>query len=542
MERAITSSEKTEHYLSRFKEKHGDKYSYPDLHINSAKDRLTIICPQHGEFDQTVESHLRYGCRKCGVISSRINRTMTQSEFEERVRKAHGDTYGLEKAIFKNATTKVTMVCKLHGDFEATPSDLFRGVGCWKCGGSKKYTQEEYLEEVRKVHGDRYILDDVVYTGTVNTVKVTCREHGPFTINARIFKDGSNCKKCANKITAQKTTYDTEKFKKLYVEKHGNYYNLDKAVYKGSMNKITVTCPKHGDFETIPSRLLQGNGCYRCGVELRTSKLIKPKEVLFNNFLKKAKKRHGDKYEYFSEYGIDIKGKCKIKCKACDSIFYQNSVSHYRGIGCRSCGFKRSALASSYNQEDFLAKAKEVHGDTYDYSEVVYEKSWIKVKIRCKKHGFFMQTPVSHLRGSGCKFCNESRGERAINLILLRSDIPFKREFTFPESIRKFRYDFYLPTLRILIEFHGEQHYRPVDHFGGQQGHETLVKRDKIKEKYAKSVRHTLVVFNYKHLSLSYKEFKELLFNTLRSVSSTVPRIWLYEVPDPDIKLSIESS
>jgi hypothetical protein len=55
--------------------------------------------------------------------------------------------------------------------------------------------------------------------------------------------------------------------------------------------------------------------------------------------------------------------------------------------------------------EEFIAKAKLIHGDKYDYSLVEYVNNRLKVTIICPFHGEFIQSPVEHLKGSGCKLC-----------------------------------------------------------------------------------------------------------------------------------------
>jgi len=57
----------------------------------------------------------------------------------------------------------------------------------------------------------------------------------------------------------------------------------------------------------------------------------------------------------------------------------------------------------------FIEKAKQVHGDKYDYSLVDYTGTENKVKIICSKHGEFEQTPHKHLQKSGCQICGGNK-------------------------------------------------------------------------------------------------------------------------------------
>ena len=59
-----------------------------------------------------------------------------------------------------------------------------------------------------------------------------------------------------------------------------------------------------------------------------------------------------------------------------------------------------------YNIKNFIEKAREVHGDKYDYSKAVYINAKTKICIICPKHGEFWQTPDKHIQGHNCIYCN----------------------------------------------------------------------------------------------------------------------------------------
>jgi hypothetical protein len=124
-------------------------------------------------------------------------------------------------------------------------------------------------------------------------------------------------------------------------------------------------------------------------------------------FISKAIKIHGDKYDYSESEYIDCNTKIKIFCKKHNKYFYQNANNHLQGQQC-SCGrSERIGIGNSkYNQKSFIKKVISVHGDKYDYSLVSYNNVTTKVKIICKKHNYvFEQLPYTHLRGAGCPKC-----------------------------------------------------------------------------------------------------------------------------------------
>lgn len=76
-----------------------------------------------------------------------------------------------------------------------------------------------------------------------------------------------------------------------------------------------------------------------------------------------------------------------------------------RGEGCHKCAVAERSARQVLTLSTFIAKAKKVHGDTYDYSKVIYIDSRSKVTIVCNLHGEFYQVANSHLSGRGCPTC-----------------------------------------------------------------------------------------------------------------------------------------
>ena len=125
-------------------------------------------------------------------------------------------------------------------------------------------------------------------------------------------------------------------------------------------------------------------------------------------FISRARRVHGNKYDYalveYSAARIPV----KIICRK-HGEFEQRPTKHSSGHGCKTCGKLAAANARRSNTEQFIAKAKRVHGDKYDYSLVSYETTELPVKIVCPAHGEFEQMPRGHLSGSGCRKCAEDR-------------------------------------------------------------------------------------------------------------------------------------
>ena len=137
---------------------------------------------------------------------------------------------------------------------------------------------------------------------------------------------------------------------------------------------------------------------------------------------------------------------------------------------------------------DCISDFRYVHGNKYDYSLVDYIIGSSKVKIICKKHGMFEQTPNSHYKGSGCPNCKLSKGEERIQFLL--KNIEFVIQKTYDDCLSpigsKLKFDFYLPEYNMCIEYDGRQHFMPVKYFGGEEQFTKQKINDNIKNNYCK--------------------------------------------------------
>ena len=129
------------------------------------------------------------------------------------------------------------------------------------------------------------------------------------------------------------------------------------------------------------------------------------KKLTTEEFIKRAEEIHGKgKYDYSRVEYKNNYTKITIICPI-HGEFEQRPNSHLSGYGCPNCSNERKRS----NTEEFIRKAREVHGDKYDYSKVVYKGALIKVTIICPIHREFEQRPNDHLRGKGCAKCLNRR-------------------------------------------------------------------------------------------------------------------------------------
>lgn len=126
-------NDKKEWFIEKAKIVHNGKYDYSKVEYTRKHDKVCIICPEHGEFWQTANNHLRgYGCKFCSNRSYKYS----QEEFISICNEIFPDMYDYSKTIYKTNKDKVIVTCKKHGDFEIRADHLLQGVGCKKCKSS----------------------------------------------------------------------------------------------------------------------------------------------------------------------------------------------------------------------------------------------------------------------------------------------------------------------------------------------------------------------------------------------------------------------
>ena len=149
------------------------------------------------------------------------------------------------------------------------------------------------------------------------------------------------------------------------------------------------------------------------------------------SFINKAREIHGDKYDYSKVNYVNKNSKLIIICPI-HGEFEQVARCHTSdGCGCNLCGNINIGNFSRDTLDGFINKAIKIHGDKYDYSLVNYNTQKDKVKIICPIHGEFEQRPSVHLNGNGCKKCSESKGEKTIREYLENNNLNYKPQHMF---------------------------------------------------------------------------------------------------------------
>jgi hypothetical protein len=185
------------------------------------------------------------------------------------------------------------------------------------------------------------------------------------------------------------------------------------------------------------------------------------------SFIVEANNIHGNEYDYSRVEYTRIDQKVSILCKK-HGQFEQTPHTHlvYKS-GCPDCAQDRNGD----NTEIFISKAKVIHGDKYDYSQVEYKNNSTKVKIICSEHGIFEQIPANHTtKSSGCPRCaHRKRGEvntRTTDDFISEAKVIHGDKYDYSKSV----YETIHTKLEIICPTHGSFQQQPSNHLHAKHG------------------------------------------------------------------------
>lgn len=382
---------------------HGDKYDYSHSDYEGLKNSILIICPIHGEFTTTPRSHLRgVGCPECS--NDYRGRSLTTEVFIKKARDVHADCYDYSKLSFIKSHQTVEIICRKHGSFWQNPHNHLSGSGCKKCADNNLVkTTNQFIHEAKRIHGSAtYNYSKTKYYSYKLKVIINCSVHGDFKQTPSRHLSGAGCQKCKIEMNAKKLAHNNSDFIKLSQLIHNYRWDYGKVNYINNNTKVLIGCEVHGFFEQTPGSHKSGQGCPECGAR----KAANSKRFSRDQFIALSKKVHFNKYTYLLVEYINSKEKVAITCHK-HGIFYQSPSSHMRGCGCPRCSFESISKKNSMPIITFIHRVNEINGSAYDYSLVKFDNLRDSISIKCKTHGFFSQIAERHLNGGQCPRCSE---------------------------------------------------------------------------------------------------------------------------------------
>jgi hypothetical protein len=243
---------------------------------------------------------------------------------------------------------------------------------------------------------------------------------------------------------------NTDEFIRKAKLAHGDKYDYSKVEYIKANVKVLITCKKHGDFNQLPYNHLSGKECIHCSYEKRGVN----SSTGLNEFIRKAKLAHGDKYDYSKVEYINNTTDITIVCPI-HGEFKQTPQTHLKknGYGCKKCSFIGRGNNRKLTSDLFVKKAVDKHQNKYVYNYLIEGD---KIKINCPIHGVFIQDVHNHLSGKGCKKCSIEK-----NMESQKLKLPIFIEKS--NNTHDFKYDYSLTNynnlkekVKIICPKHGE--------------------------------------------------------------------------------------
>lgn len=283
-----------EEFIKKAKEIHGDKYDYSKAEYVNNSTNISIICPNHGIFQQNPKNHLNgFGCKKCTLEKKALNK----KDVIDKLNKIYNNKYDYSLLHFNSTKNKIKVICPEHGEFEKTlEKHLYSNQGCPKCSGYKM-DKDKFIKKASIIHNNKYDYSKVEEVRKKDRIKIICPEHGEFEQTVDNHLQGKGCAKCAN---------NTKKDIYSFVEKakiiHGLEYDYSKSHYDGLSNKVEILCKEHGSFFQTPINHLRGTICPKCSKKI----IISKSEEEINTFLAKYTKVETSNRDILSGKELDI--------------------------------------------------------------------------------------------------------------------------------------------------------------------------------------------------------------------------------------------
>lgn len=187
----------TDQFIAHAKEVHGDKYDYSKTLYVSAKTKAIIICNVHGEFLQQPQNHLLgRGCELCSYIHRGLNHRTIEIDFIAKACEIHDNKYTYNNVKYIKSQSHVSITCPTHGDFIQTPSNHLNGYGCPECGGSLKLSYDKFVTISNEIHNSKYSYIQSIYKNAQTKLIIICPTHGTFYQTPSKHLNGQGCPKC----------------------------------------------------------------------------------------------------------------------------------------------------------------------------------------------------------------------------------------------------------------------------------------------------------------------------------------------------------
>lgn len=346
----------------------------------------------------------------------------------------------------------------------------------------KHKTNAQFQQEVYDLVGDEYVFLDTYVKSSVK-IKVKHNKCGHiYEVIPNNFLKGSRCPACS--VSGRDSKTDAQFKCEVYDLVGGEYTFLDP--YINNHTKIKVKHNECGNtYKVQPNAFLRGRRCPYC------AGLAKKVD---DGFKQEVYNLVGNEYVILDPY-VNSRTKLRVKHNKCGNIYKVTPNSFLKGNRCPYCYGNLKKTDDQFKQEVF-----DLVGNEYVFLDK-YVNTRTKLRVKHNKCGYIYKVRPDDFfnKHSRCPYCNSSKGETIISKILDTLNIKYEPQKTFDDlrDSQLLSYDFYIPSQSILIEYQGQQHYEPIDHFGGDNKFVIQQKHDRIKADYAEIHNYNLIAVPY---------------------------------------------
>lgn len=314
---------------------HGDLYDLSKADYKGSMTPVILVCKVHGEFEITPNHIISYGagCHDCANFrkgSASRERAIGIDAVSKQLSEKFGTKFALPVGQSVHGMhSYVNVVCDQGHPFRKKVQNLLQFMKvCPVCYGRRKKTTEQYVEEVKQVHQNRYDYSETEYRGDGEYIEYRCPVHGLRRQIAGVHLR-AGCAACAGNEPL--TTSDF--VARCEVAHAGKGYDFTDTIYTGRHAPVSFGCPKHGTITMQAGDLASGHGCAQCAFEEGADDY----RLTTSEFVYVARLQHGDKYDYSKSVYTTCHDLITIICPF-HGEFKQVAHEHLRGKGCRNCG------------------------------------------------------------------------------------------------------------------------------------------------------------------------------------------------------------
>lgn len=338
----------TAQYVEKCRKWHGAIYDLKKVKYRGSVSKITIGCPTHGWVEiQAGRFGRGFPCPTCARNSGAKKRAMGDATFFNRMGELH-PLYDFSDSSYLDCYTDISVGCPTHGEFTIEPLKLLAGQKCPKCSilavqstQYKSTSYEVFLDKAYTTHGDKYTYDANSYVNIRSQVSIICPEHGPFVQCASSHLVGAGCPTCARHKVGNDRMTGNVMIEKRIMSTHGDSFSYPHGFPNRIGDKMTVTCPTHGNFEQRASAHIDGRGCPKCtavAVGIHNTHDT-------SDFINAAYSVHGNHYSYTNVVYNRSTSHVAIGCPI-HGEFNQLPYVHLRGSGCPKCKSKSCSMIS----------------------------------------------------------------------------------------------------------------------------------------------------------------------------------------------------